>query len=516
LGSLLLLCSTAWAIVIPDVQMAALDQPQINIMLQLNAIDPNDVPLSAPYTDFLTNDSGRTISIQAYFDTGASGILLSHETYTTLQTASGLSGVSPSTTTAASNSTQLMMPAMAALVGSLQGTPPAAGSVPVLYSDVGVGGVQTFNVSNQVYLSMAPFNPDMNGLLGPVPNGPLEQKSTYTQTIGPVRMQLSQSDNPTSPMLALDVVGTPAMAGKVVVMDPKPVENLFAFMADPTNLDTNFDFSMHTSVFNSPAPGTTNPNIPTTNHHVKLSYGNFQQFTTVTPGGATGPDMAGNPFIGPDPVAKLSTDHTPGITVTRKINLNQTDSATGSFLFDTGAAASMISSVMAGKLGVHVTQTDNGPVLVDDNSTPLDGQFQLTVSGIGGDTKVAGFHLSSLLLPTTEGATNPNENLTFTDVPVLVSDISLLNPETNESLTLDGVFGMNMLVASTEVIEGADLPFGAMSSGAFNWIVFDQTHGILGLDVRAELVPEPGAIALLTIGAAMLLCWRRLGRKALS
>ena len=89
----------------------------------------------------------------------------------------------------------------------------------------------------------------------------------------------------------------PTMAGKVVVMDPTPLE-------DWENLDY-----MHAFVYNPGTPFTpgnaASPGIPTTNRHIRLSYGSFDRFSEITPTGAPGPTLAHNPFIGPDPVAKL-------------------------------------------------------------------------------------------------------------------------------------------------------------------------------------------------------------------
>ena len=61
-----------------------------------------------------------------------------------------------------------------------------------------------------------------------------------------------------------------------------------------------------------------------------------------TPAGAEAVALAHNPFIGPNPVALIDGDvpagSTPGITIT-----GNGLEATGSFLFDTGAAFSFIS-----------------------------------------------------------------------------------------------------------------------------------------------------------------------------
>ena len=55
-------------------------------------------------------------------------------------------------------------------------------------------------------------------------------------------------------------------------------------------------------------------------------------------------------------------------------------------------------------------------------------------------------------------------------------------------ITLDGVFGMNYLVASAFVSEAGLLPdLGKMSAGAYQWIVIDTDAGEMGLKIKPEL-----------------------------
>ncbi len=330
---------------------------------------------------------GSTISIQAYLDTGASCVLLSRDTAEAMQVSKLYSGGNP-----------------------------------VVYQDVTGNGVVPFDVSQQLYVSVAPFHPDVN----------LEAPSGYTQSFGPVRTQINQQ-YALSPSLALDVVGMPAMAGKVVVMDARPVDNAIAFLQNPSWENLNLDMQIHTFLVNPGTPFNPSnqlaPGIPTTNHHVALSYGDFSRFTEIVPGGAEGPTLYKNPIIGPNPVAKIDNtlppDNTPGITV----SLGGL-SSTGSFLFDTGAAASMISTHVAADLHVRYREgtfgTSSSLLETFDPAHPaspgslMPNQFQLTLSGLGPDVKTAGFFLDSLLLPTVEGnpgnAADPN-NIRFLAPP---------------------------------------------------------------------------------------------------
>ena len=134
-------------------------------------------------------------------------------------------------------------------------------------------------------------------------------------------------------------------------------------------------------------------------------------------------------------------------------------SSTGSWLFDTGA-------------------------VLHPNRIGMPGQFTLTIGGIGGSTTVSGFFADSLVVPTIEG-----DPLEYLPAPMLVADITVVDPNTQEVITLDGVFGMNYLVASL-FVDG--FIFGDLVGGPFEWLVFDQTTGILGLTFDPNLeIPEP-------------------------
>ena len=130
---------------------------------------------------------------------------------------------------------------------------------------------------------------------------------------------------------------------------------------------------------------------------------------------------------------------------------------------------------MAAKVHVHYkagTQNTDNPILVDDAGKPIPRQFSEPLGGIGGTTTAAGFYLDSLSLPTMEGSV-----IRFTHAPVLILDVTATNPATHQKLTLDGDFGMNYLVTST------DANLDATHTGNFKWETIDQPHGILGLDL---------------------------------
>ena len=424
---------------IPGVQPASLDQPRVNALLRRT---PTGGPLTG--IDIIFGD--EIFNIQAFYDTGASGMILSDVTADFL-------GVTRAQFSGAD----------------------------VVFEDVGVGGSSTFNVSEPLYIDLAPFHPSADI------NNPATESTVYDQRFGPLRVQIGGT---VIPLLGgLDIFGMPAMQGKMVVMDPKPLDD-FVLLGIPDLMRT-WIYDPGTP-FN-PGDLAANPGIPPTNRHVQLSYADFDRFTQTTPPGAEGPALRHNPFIGANPVAALDPgvppDNTPGVTIT--LGANQ---ATGSFLFDTGAAGSFVSTDFAAVINVRYQPGTLGtadPLLeLFDPADPsaagtlLPNQFQLTISGIGGSVKAAGFFLDSLSVPTIEG-----DPLKYIGAPVLVFDISVQDPITLDTLTLDGVFGMNFLVASIFFIEDP-LTFGPSSTGAFDWLVFDEPNGLLGLQL-AGAPPVP-------------------------
>ena len=178
----------AWALDIDGVQPAALDQPRVNVML-LRPGSPK--PLVA-------NVSGTaTSNVEAFLDTGASGVMLSIHS-------ANLLGIQNEK-------------------GKSDAAPPAGDDAQ--FEDVGVGGATPFAISEPVSILLAPSDADVQSDTG------VPQPAVYTQKYGPLRTEvgpLSVSSDLIASMAIsdLDVVGMPVMMGKVVVMDMTSVNKL--------------------------------------------------------------------------------------------------------------------------------------------------------------------------------------------------------------------------------------------------------------------------------------------------
>ena len=310
------------------------------------------------------------------------------------------------------------------------------------FEDVGVGGGSEFAVSEPIFLSLAPMAPNVD----------VEQKdaiaTTYNLTVGPDRAEIGPLNSATDFLTSLalgdmDIVGMPVIAGKIVVLDPKDVNS----MTD----------KIRTYVYDAKSAAADHAPIPRTSQHVKLNFVSFSQFTKISPAGAQPPAMSANPMIGMNVMHHGKT-------------------STGAWLLDTGAAASMISRKQAAALGVTYTADSDGSAHPRLDGVPADHQFIMSVGGIGGVKKSAGFFLNKLSIPTIEGPP-----ITFIHAPVLVCDITVTD-SAGRAFTLDGVFGMNFLVASAMVDESSLVPdIDHLTPGAFRWIVLNQPEGWLGL-----------------------------------
>lgn len=433
---LTVLLASVWVLAteIDGVQMASMDQPRVMVMVRRT---PTGEPLAgkgdAAMAKLLGIDDGaadKVTSFAAYLDTGASGIVISAATADAL-------GITRLQTTGAPGKR-------------------------VIFHDVGVGGSDRFNTSEPLYISLGSYQ----ALGGTVAEGAFRPAGgPWSCQVGP----LSGGALMESLVGPVDVVGMPVMAGKIVVIDPKPVNRMEDVMRvriiDGGGKEAN---------------AREGEKVPATNRHVKLSYADFAPFTYTEPHDARRPAVTSNPFIGTDPVGE-SALKTPGIVLRHGARRSE-----GAWLLDTGAVASMISTRQAAALGVRYkagTQDTGSPVL-EGMGVGKGKQFTLSVGGIGGMKKVAGFLVEELRVPTAEG-----DDLVYRNAPVLVNDITVEHPVTRQTVTIEGVFGMNLLVASAQITEGLMPDIGKTAEGPFDLIVIDHVKGVLGLQLRGSALP---------------------------
>jgi hypothetical protein len=248
---------------------------------------------------------------------------------------------------------------------------------------------------------------------------------------GAWRFQINQNY---ADLFPLDILGMPVMAGKTVVLDPTGLNNLSNyFCADIKQAD---DLT-----------------IPAVDFKVVLRFEKYvfpEDPRNIPPL----PVLAYNPVID-----NIIVEYN-GIT------------STGSWLFDTGGTISNMSVAQGVELGL--TDEYGEPIVTPD--------FYIDIGGIGGQVTLPGFQIDNLIIPTLCGY-----NLVFNNARITVHDIGVYDPEIDEYIILDGVFGSNFLCASAKLESGGIVDLAA---GAFNRIVIDTQNALLGFDVN-DVYPLP-------------------------
>ena len=299
----------------------------------------------------------------------------------------------------------------------------------VQYSESGVAGSQLLNLT-------IPYNFYFQG------------SDSVLHSVPKVRLEASDPVNPIDLGGVAGIAGMPAMAGRVVNMDFRP-------LAQPNLMQTTFASA---------------PPSPTANtYHVALhilapSFPGQQQPTDPLP------TYSGVPLV--DNVTETFTDQQ-----------NVVHTAARTFLLDTGAQTSIISAALATSLGINF----------DPNSPTTDVVDQLDVGGIGGTVTMPLVDLTNLKIPTKEGT-----NLVLTDVEVGVLNLP----------GIDGVLGMNLLTSGylDSILNGSN-QLGYFTGASLDFTAADQ--GTLALDVNPGLVPEPSTLTLVGFGIALSLTARK-------
>lgn len=318
------------------------------------------------------------------------------------------------------------------------------GNRDVTVDDFGVFGRARLGVSEPLYVSLGTY-------------GDARREIDYPITFGPVRMQIGRFDDP----LMDGIVGMPAMMNLVAVLDVRP-EMLRPGRVRTYLLDPRKD----------------RDSIPKTDRHVMMSYASSARFGRIEPPGAPPPAGAEVPFVGLSPYAVVNGSTNAKADVPQVVvTLNGRQSA-GSWLFDTGAFVSVLSSQQARNLGVAYTKGTEGSDSPKLDGVPADDQFIHAISGVGGERRAAGFFLDALILPTREG-----DPIIYKKAPVLVHDFTVVAPGSRqESVTIDGILAMNYFVGSYHVEGDAwhniDSPY--------EFVVFEAAAGTLGLRFKSE------------------------------
>jgi autotransporter-associated beta strand protein len=293
------------------------------------------------------------------------------------------------------------------------------------YSDVGIGGSEWFNISQSTQLKMASVTVDYAG------SENLANFSSY----GNYKFQIRQSDPSIDTFLGPDpiyvnVVGTPVLNQRVMHVMPNAPSFSYSFDAFgaapveyvPTELLASAPSSLN-------AASSQLVLLPTTGGalHVPLSYQNF-----VT--GSVPPSTSTNPTIA-------------GVQVIDSRKLPSQQSAPSNWLFDSGAAVTMVGRDLATAIGINL-----------NTETPV---ATTTIMGIGGDIRtINGYQVQELVLPLTGG-----DQLVFNNIVVFVPGVGDLPAD------LPGIFGMNLINKSFSGVDDLGSPVNLTNSPFNDWYV---------------------------------------------
>jgi predicted aspartyl protease len=346
-----------------------------------------------------------------------------------------------------------------------------------VYHEVGLHGETAVGVSVPYELAIAGIDGAADG------EPPADDFATLFENVA---FQLTR-EKPTGLMAMmgeLNVIGMPAIRTMVLAIDPSPMRG----GGGNANADPLDALKELTAMANGPAVriiqtksrGRRERNQPDDREAMQdadiaiaLEYEDFNQRKHPGNRGAL-PDLASNPMV---PAVKCGMAHASIPDQSKpptKDNAADDDdddakalTATGDWLLDTGAAASIISVKTAQSLGLY-----------DDQRNPIaKPEFTLPLGGASGEVKPAnGYIIDSIKIAAKGGKT-----IEFRQARVVVQDVGIKLVDGTERI-LDGVLGMNFLLPS-----GADFGKGMPAKtddGAFEMIWIDGPRAALLLELK--------------------------------
>lgn len=294
------------------------------------------------------------------------------------------------------------------------------------YIDVGVGGFEAFDVSEPLYFATYIYDLEE-------PN--ISMPNTYLDSGGPWRVQVKQSYAGPWPDEPIDLMGMPVMAGKTVILYPGLTNELGLFASEIVEPNSLY--------------------IPAVDFNVPLR---FEKYVT--------PNLVEDFHIPPLPVLAYNP------VIDNVVMEYGNESTTATLLLDTGGTISLMSTARAADLG-----------LTDEYGTPIvPPDFNTAIGGIGGIVEIDGYQIDNLILPTLNGY-----NLAYNNARIFVHDISVIDEDTGEFITLDGIFGSNFLCASAKIEGGWPVD---LAETPYEHIVIDTQKALLGFDVN-DVYPLP-------------------------
>ena len=345
-------------------------------------------------------DGGQYMAFEAVLDTGSSGNILS-----------------------ATDATNLNIP----ITGES-------------YFDVGIGGLEEFDVSEPTGLKLASMSIwDPEGLVDHT-----ENPDNYPTSHGIYQFQNRKPETGS----VLSIMGTPLLNQYVMHVMPNSTP-YWSLITGINYLETELLSSLPSGL------SSTGSELVLVHEsggvlHVPLNYQNF---------------IEGSP-----PVSTSTNPLVDGVQV-----FHNGLSATGNWLFDTGAMLTIIGEDIAVRLGI---------------TTGVDPLAVIEIGGIGSATVTFyGYQVDSLTIPVIG-----EDELIFQDVMVFATNDMSLPAE------LPGVLGMNL--------------FGQSYDPNDVWSMFDPTLSVFSdWYVVPAPVPEPGTFVLLAFGASIFLLRRIVRRR---